>query len=42
MPSTLDTAREALQAVLLPKLSAIEKDLLDFRAEVAQSHQASR
>jgi hypothetical protein len=42
MPSTPDTAREALQAVLLPKLSAIEKDLLAFRGEVAQSQQELR
>lgn len=42
MPSTLDTVREALQAALLPKLTAIEKDLQAFRAEVAQSNQALR
>jgi Skp family chaperone for outer membrane proteins len=42
MPSTLDTIREALQAALLPKLTAIEKDLQAFRAEVAQSNQALR
>jgi D-serine deaminase-like pyridoxal phosphate-dependent protein len=42
MPSTLDTIREALQAALLPKLSAIEKDLQSLRAEVAQSNQELR
>jgi hypothetical protein len=42
MPSTLDTVREALQAALLPKLTAIEKDLQAFRAEVAQSNQELR
>jgi hypothetical protein len=42
MSSTLDTVREALQAALLPKLTAIEKDLQAFRAEVAQSNQELR
>jgi molybdopterin converting factor small subunit len=42
MPSTLDTIREALQAALLPKLTAIEKDLQALRAEVAQSNQELR
>jgi hypothetical protein len=42
MTSTLDTIREALQVALLPKLTAIEKDLQAFRAEVAQSNQALR
>jgi hypothetical protein len=42
MPSTLDTIREALQVALLPKLTAIEKDLQAFRAEVAQSNLALR
>jgi molybdopterin converting factor small subunit len=42
MPSTLDTIREALQAALLPKLTAIEKDLQSLRAEVAQSNQEMR
>jgi len=42
MSSTLDTVREALRAALLPKLTAIEKDLQAFRAEVAQSNQELR
>jgi hypothetical protein len=42
MSSTLDTVREALQAALLPKLTAIEKDLQSLRAEVAQSNQELR
>jgi hypothetical protein len=42
MPSTLDTVREASQVSLLPKLTAIEKDLQTFRAEVAQSKQDLR
>jgi type I site-specific restriction endonuclease len=42
MSSTLDTIRDALQVALLPKLTAIEKDLQAFRAEVAQSNQALR
>jgi len=42
MSSTLDTIREALQVALLPKLTAIEKDLQAFRAEVAQSNQELR
>jgi hypothetical protein len=42
MSSTLDTVREALQAALLPKLTAIEKDLQAFRAEVAQSNHELR
>jgi hypothetical protein len=42
MSSTLDTIREALQAALLPKLTAIEKDLQSLRAEVAQSNQELR
>jgi hypothetical protein len=42
MPSTLDTVREALQAALLPKLTAIERDLQSLRAEVAQSNQEMR
>ena len=42
MSSTLDTVREALQAALLPKLTAIEKDLQAFRAEVAQSNKELR
>jgi len=42
MSSTLDTIREALQVALLPKLTAIEKDLQALRAEVAQSNQELR
>jgi DNA recombination protein RmuC len=42
MSSTLDTIREVLQVALLPKLTAIEKDLQALRAEVAQSNQALR
>ena len=42
MSSTLDIIREALQVALLPKLTAIEKDLQAFRAEVAQSNQELR
>jgi hypothetical protein len=42
MPSTLDTISDALQVALLPKLTAIEKDLQAFRAEVAQSNQELR
>jgi hypothetical protein len=42
MSSTLGTIREALQAALLPKLTAIEKDLQSLRAEVAQSNQELR
>jgi hypothetical protein len=42
MSTTLDTIREALQVALLPKLTAIEKDLQAFRAEVAQSNQELR
>ncbi|MGD0631743.1 MAG: hypothetical protein ABR987_20625 [Terracidiphilus sp.] len=42
MPSTLDTIREVLQAALLPKLTAIEKDLQSLRAEVTQSNQELR
>jgi hypothetical protein len=42
MPPTLDTIRQALQVALLPKLTAIEKELQAFRAEVAQSNQALR
>jgi hypothetical protein len=42
MSSTLDTTREALQVALLPKLTAIEKDLQALRAEVAQSNQELR
>jgi hypothetical protein len=42
MSSTLDTIREALQAALLPKLTAIEKDLQALRAEVKQEVQELR
>ena len=42
MPSTLDTIREAMQAALLPKLTAIEKDLQALRAEVKQEVQELR
>jgi hypothetical protein len=42
MPLSLDSVREALQVALLPKLTAIEKDLQAFRAEVAQSNQELR
>ena len=42
MPSTPDTIREVLQAALLPKLTAIEKDLQSLRAEVTQSNQELR
>jgi len=42
MTSTLDSIREALQVALLPKLTAIEKDLAALRAEVNQQNQELR
>jgi hypothetical protein len=42
MSSTLDTVRDALQVALLPKLTAIEKDLQALCAEVAEDNQALR